>query len=427
MRARGTPGLGADAWWSGVALAMAVIAPLLAYIANLGLAVATGLAGLACIAAVRPPRTWPWGVWALLALLGWALVSYAWSPLAPALGEAKTYRKLDAITGLKLVSELGFYGAFVAAMARLDGVAARRALDWLTVGLAFLLTMLLVEALSDVFIYRHLRDLVRLRTREDYPIHHIARGCYVAVVLFWPVAFGLLRQGLAWAAAAFWGLTLLCCLLLHVDSPLAALLISTAVAAAVRFGRAWAVWTCGAGVLIYLLLAPMVFGIGAQDVSAGGLSALGKASWGARTVVWRFVAQQIATKPVFGWGLDASRAWPHVIPLHPHDAALQIWLELGAVGTVLAAAFVAWFFQRLARLAKIDAQGASASTASAIAFVVIGALSFGVWQEWWIATGAIAAGACLWFARTQHVWRPADEVGAAADGIAAGEVTPYFP
>ena len=69
-------------------------------------------------------------------------------------------------------------------------------------------------------------------------------------------------------------------------------------------------------------------------------------------------------RPLLGWGLDTSRAIPggtdlrpiHYIvpwsdkpithpdqnlPLHPHNAALQIWLELGLFG-VIAFMFAVW-------------------------------------------------------------------------------------
>jgi O-antigen ligase len=82
------------------------------------------------------------------------------------------------------------------------------------------------------------------------------------------------------------------------------------------------------------------------------------------------------------------------IILHPHDGALQIWLELGAVGAVLAAAF--WFLtlRRLTREARD--LGAVAVAASCAVYLLFGALNFGVWQEWWLALGAlVAVGAAL--------------------------------
>jgi hypothetical protein len=35
------------------------------------------------------------------------------------------------------------------------------------------------------------------------------------------------------------------------------------------------------------------------------------------------------------------------------------------------------------------------SGAALTSYLVIGALSFGVWQEWWIAVGALAVIACV--------------------------------
>ena len=58
---------------------------------------------------------------------------------------------------------------------------------------------------------------------------------------------------------------------------------------------------------------------------------------------------------------------------------------------------VVWLLIALARLARTDRALAAIGTACVSAYGVIGALSFGVWQEWWIATGAIGAAACFWF------------------------------
>src|SRR6185503_20527219 len=54
---------------------------------------------------------------------------------------------------------------------------------------------------------------------------------------------------------------------------------------------------------------------------------------------WSHAIDWIAMRPLKGWGLDASRVFGPGIKLHPHNAPLQVWLELGVVGAVLAAAF----------------------------------------------------------------------------------------
>jgi O-antigen ligase len=90
----------------------------------------------------------------------------------------------------------------------------------------------------------------------------------------------------------------------------------------------------------------------------------------------------------------ARRAWfaePHVqiLPLHPHNAALQVWLELGAVGAALAAA-LAWLLGVAAARATCPAAAAGALASGAVTAM----LSFGAWQAWWIAAGLLAAAAC---------------------------------
>ncbi len=70
-----------------------------------------------------------------------------------------------------------------------------------------------------------------------------------------------------------------------------------------------------------------------------------KLSAGHRLLIWSFVGDRIAEHPLRGWGLDSSRAIPGGrdpirpdetwLPLHPHNAPLQLWLELGVPGAVL--------------------------------------------------------------------------------------------
>ena len=106
------------------------------------------------------------------------------------------------------------------------------------------------------------------------------------------------------------------------------------------------------------------------------MSAVGHSD--ARVAIWRFTTERVVERPWLGWGMDASRMWPGVIPLHPHNAALQVWLELGVVGAACAAV--------------------------AIAYLTIGALSFGVWQEWWLGLGVLAAVTCQVFGQAFGGW-----------------------
>lgn len=142
-----------------------------------------------------------------------------------------------------------------------------------------------------------------------------------------------------------------------------------------------------------------------------------KLSYLHRAYIWRYVTHRIYEKPCAGWGFDAARqdalkqgllwgsqkygynaayneALPgcdgEALPLHPHNAPLQIWLELGAVGALLWAAFLASLLWTVAR-APLSRWGmASAASSFAVAFF-IGGTSYGAWQSWWIAALFLAA------------------------------------
>jgi len=136
-----------------------------------------------------------------------------------------------------------------------------------------------------------------------------------------------------------------------------------------------------------------------------------KESAGHRLLIWRFAGERIAERPWLGWGLDASRAIPggdvearpgeKFLPLHPHDWSLQAWLELGAPGALLLALFVGWLWLRLAEapwpLLYRAAAGGSLTVVSGIA-----GAGWGIWQEWWLGTLALALFAILVMARVDH-------------------------
>jgi O-antigen ligase len=134
-----------------------------------------------------------------------------------------------------------------------------------------------------------------------------------------------------------------------------------------------------------------------------------------RLVIWDFAAARIAEKPLTGWGLEASRAMPggraqpdaatldrlnitlpahrefltlphvEVMPLHPHNGALQLWLELGGIGALIGAALMlALGFAASRSAAPAVGAGMLASAA------VTGMLSFGLWQAWWVASLLLA-------------------------------------
>lgn len=122
-----------------------------------------------------------------------------------------------------------------------------------------------------------------------------------------------------------------------------------------------------------------------------------------RTVIWHFVGEKVIERPLLGWGLDASRELPGgggvgmvftnspghpvgyeqaILPLHPHNFALQVWVETGAVGAALFLLFLLGLIWSAGGLP--GGRGVIAMAVIAAASVV-GAISFGIWQSWWLS------------------------------------------
>lgn len=129
-----------------------------------------------------------------------------------------------------------------------------------------------------------------------------------------------------------------------------------------------------------------------------------------RTYIWDFTIARIKERPILGWGLDASRRMPggddkvtvsgfnkagapgagrvemtgQVMPLHPHNGALQIWLELGALGAALTAGLILLAAESLRKL-RLSRAAAAASAGSFAAGLIVALVSYGIWQGWWLA------------------------------------------
>ena len=103
--------------------------------------------------------------------------------------------------------------------------------------------------------------------------------------------------------------------------------------------------------------------------------------------------ERIAEKPLLGWGFDGSRhvgdlfreageANPRIVSLHPHNAPLQIMLEVGAIGAVIALVLL-WLIAT--RLDSLPRRMRECGQATFIAALAIGCVAYGQWQNWWLA------------------------------------------
>jgi O-antigen ligase len=397
--------------WAGVAtVGVCGLTPVFAYFGNLGFALLVGLAGFACLPLLYRKRRPDLGLAVLSVLVVWAMVSMQWSVATPVNPDFSHHRAGRDLTALKLPLELALYGAFAVAATCLSSRGGARATLVLSIGLAAMALIFMIDALFKAPLYQWVRTAAHQTARPDLALRDLSRAAYVLALLFWPAAVRVDHPKLRFVAAGLAAATLVGAFVLNADAPFAALGVASAVFFAVRFGGRPAVLVLLAGVVLYFLTAPvLILLLDRGQTLHPAADDIRVQSWAIRLDIWRFAAARIHERPFWGWGLDAARTFSPNIPLHTHNAAIQIWLELGAVGACLAALFWSWVVVQIDRLESVDRPAAAAAAAATSAYLTIGALSFGVWQEWWLALGALTAVVCIALVKAREQDRPAHE------------------
>ena len=359
--------------------AAGLVAPL-GWLAPMGFTALLALVGALCLPAVRIVDKDRPVLVILFAALIWAAVSTTWSPFHPSHAGNSTI--------LKLALQLPLYWSAVRGARRADPTLKARALRVFAVSMAAFGVVLLIEALLAGDILRRLHDLYE-PIRPDLARKNLGQSTFALALLAPLAALGApprLRLALTLALAVA---TALAAHAFDADDPLVALVLAPTVGFAVyRWpGRAPKVLAGLAGAMF--LAAPLVVWSVRRLSDYAAIEHAIPLSWAMRMGYWSHAVNWIGERPLRGWGLDASRMFAPGIQLHPHDGALQIWLELGALGAVAAAAF--WIVT-LARLSRPRPDVVAAATAaSASVYLLFGAINFGVWQEWWLGLGALVA------------------------------------
>ena len=397
------PMAGAGAAITVVLQSTAVIAPLASVYAPLFMAPLMLIAALAIVlAALRERRRIPVQGRPLLILLGilvlWGAISSQWS----------VYAMGSFTAALQLLALFAAGAVVVGGAVLLDGAEAARIRRALVIGILVTLVIYTVEMVLNSPIQSLIKES-HVGLEQIYSPFN--RGLAVLVLLLPPAALALRRGGYQNSAIA--------------------LLAATMAIVYVYYGTSVALGVaCGiiAGTLSFLGRGPMTRLIGwlaaamvlaspfvaREAITPGLLDTVGEEVYNIsiphRLVIWQFVGTKALERPMTGWGLDASRSFPggkttapvttrmcqppcstqvEQLPLHPHNMALQWWLELGLPGAALGATILSWFFHLIPRVA-LDRIEEGLLVGQLTAGAMIAALSYGAWQSWWLSTLVIA-------------------------------------
>lgn len=369
--------------WCGAILVLgAAVTPLLAWLGPLGFAPLLAVMGLLSLPAIRlRNEDRPLAV-VLLGGLLWAGISTTWSPFLP--------KHTQDSTALKLAFELPLYWSAVCGARRASPRLQKLGLQVLAFGLAGLGLLLLVEAYTGGELYRRLHVAFYEPIRPDLAGKNLGETCFV-LALLWPVAAAGARRAGApgWLAVPMVAGVLVASVPFKADAPMLSVALAVlAGLATLRWPKRAPVLFAGAAGVLYLT-APAIFMAVQETLRATRVTIDLPLSYAMRVGYWSHAMDWISLQPVRGWGLDSSRAFSPGIVLHPHNGPLQVWLELGVLGALFAAA--AWWLM-LSRLSDEKADLARAGIAgSAAAYLLFSGVNFGVWQEWWLALGALVA------------------------------------
>lgn len=350
----------------------------------------------------------------LAILLFWAALGLTWAPIPLPAGFSILPLAALIIAGM----------VFLWLIPMTSAGAGRQVANWFLTGYAAANLILAFEAISGKWISRRVRglewrDIISIEGIGENLDAFLNNGIVILALLVWPV-ITILNRRRQWAWT-FIALALILGAAFHFEhsASLLAVLAGLAAWGLARIAPVWAARLLALGFVVVVLASPFLMERLTRSVDLHSLanSELGRRlpqSVIPRLFIWDFAAKKSLERPVLGWGMNASRVIPgggekfvvydarigdgklkqlyndSLLPLHPHNQAIQIWLELGGVGAVIVALFGGIFLLRLASLAPAE----TTLFGLIVSYLIFALSSFGVWQNWWVATLFLAA--ALW-------------------------------
>lgn len=372
---------------------------------GLGLAASAGLIGLLIgplilVPTARSIRAAPLGAALGAATLIWLALSLSWSP----------YNKPDQALKLVLLTPLFALTAYLGVRLT-HAEAARKA--WLLCVLCLIAGgYFIIEATSGGMLGAWIEFRVEGSSEFVLQALHrakitLSRGATAFLMLAGPLSLWLWRRQSALARGLAVMLIIsggVAAIAFEVEANIVAAMMGALVVAAALHQPRFVAQLLLTVIAVFILAAPLLMAAGLALLPENASETL-PPSWAWRVEIWRAVLEQISAAPLFGHGLDSMRVMsdPGVIqgfeierlPMHAHNAGLQIWVETGLVGAALCAATL------MALAYGLDLAPLNTDQLTGLAYVgtvwfVTVTLGYGLWQEW--HHGALALGcfaACL--------------------------------
>ncbi|PVE25606.1 polymerase [Microvirga sp. KLBC 81] len=379
----------AERFWRAAMVSLA-ITPLGMSIAHRSSPVYVVLSAVLCLVAtslegrIRPflrrlsaALTSPLGL-AVLAFVGWTLMSVGWSEFGSVSLRAFGEFWLPIAAALILALTLPKY--------------LTRQMFWILAGTFLLSGIIIVAELGTGLVLRK-----AIGVRADPFIFN--RPVLTLLMLALPLTAWILddlRRGAVWGLALLLFLT---AVVMQSESDAAVLGLAII---CLTFPMAWFVprvtfVLVAFAVLVAFCVSPLVGPIAAQLIPPAMHEKMASSHSKERVELWQSFGYVVREKPILGSGFGISPRMAETtiaqkVPVehqrmlnigHPHNAALQIWVELGAIGAAIAV-FIAFLTLRAVwRLPHLTRCASMALIAGAGPVALVG---HGAWQGWWAAS-----------------------------------------
>jgi len=381
---------------------MFVAFPVMSHAGGLGIAAIVALSGLLGVIGFWPNQlrqfliTVPAAFWAIIALLTWGAISVLWSP----------YQTSDTLNNaIKILFGMPVYLG-CAAMICAQNKYTRNILPWLFIAalvgsVAAVLTDLMTNYSLTLFL-DPLAEGESTSSRQADMIQNISHAVSVLVLLIVPASIFLWQKGSIGKLLAILliGVIGFCTHKANASAAqvglLAALVFMGLANLNAKLALRGAFLMAGAS----LLFAPILAFLSGK--SSADMRAKLPFSWEERVFNWEVLFQKILEHPIIGHGFDAVRTFNDthtirgfegraLVSLHPHNAGLHLWVEVGFIGVILACLALYLGTQKLTGDGGLSKQRMVAAAGFCAATTVMANLSYGVWQDWWWASIIFAA------------------------------------
>lgn len=348
-----------------------------------------GKAEASRILALLGPRPW----WLFLALSTFFVIgtAAAWVGAGSGLTLVSVFREANIFWNFVLWTPLFAIAAI--GIAALEGEARETTSRALVACVTLLTFLLLFQYVSDFALTAPLREV-----GED-PARHVistGKGAPILACWLWP-ALVILGRSDPRAAFALYVAAGFAIWAYDIDANRVAFVAGSLAFLACRIAPRTALAAGFSLVCAGLLFAPLIVS-GAAPVIGERWAALPE-SWKQRFETWEVLAASIRAHP-FGGGIGAGRRIDHAFAAahpghlalhHPHNAALELWTDVGVFGVAALIAILALLGWRAMRAPAACASPVAGVLAASVAVACVG---YSIWNPWWLATLVLGAGLC---------------------------------